>query len=76
LLFGAENKSPAELLREHNVQYLLLYSTVRWQSQLRPIADSCYTVIEKRTGHLTDQARTYSDPRWDEIDTVRLYQAK
>ncbi|MDP4199432.1 MAG: hypothetical protein Q8922_09890 [Bacteroidota bacterium] len=76
LLFGAENRSPAEILRDHNVRYLLLYSTVRWQSQLRPIADSFYTVIGERTGHLTDQARSYCDPRWDDIDTLRLYQSR
>jgi hypothetical protein len=76
LLFGAEKKSASEILREHDVDYLLLYSTIRYQSQVRPIADSLYTVIAERTGHFTDQARSYDDPHWNELDTVRLYKMK
>lgn len=76
LLFGSENKSPSHILKEHDVRYLLLYSTIRYQSQLRPVADSFYRVIAQRTGHLTDQARSYDDPQWEQVDTVRLYKMK
>ncbi len=39
LLFGSENKPLSDILREHHVDYLLLYSTVRWQSPFRKISD-------------------------------------
>lgn len=76
LLFGAEDKPVPDILREQGVHFLLLYSTVRWHSPFRGIADSLYTLVGERTGTLTDQARTYSDPAWNEIDTLRLYKAK
>ena len=76
LLFGSENKPLPKILREYHVDYLLLYSTVRWHSPFRHIADSLYTLSGERTGTLTDQARSYDDPMWNEIDTLRLYKAK
>jgi hypothetical protein len=76
LLFGGEQKAPSDILRDNNVNYLLLYSTVRYQSQLRAIADSFYAIVARRTGHLTDQARSYDDPNWGEFDTMRLYKRK
>ena len=76
LLFGAERKSASEILREHGVTYLLLYSTVRYQSQLRPIADSFYSIVAERTGHLTDQARSYDELDEKQLDTLRLYKMK
>jgi hypothetical protein len=76
LLFGAENKPLPEILREHGVRYLLLYSTSRWQSPFRPIADSLYVLIGEERGMLTDQARTYTEPEWQHLDTLRLYQAR
>jgi hypothetical protein len=78
MLFGAERKSPSEILREHDVKYLLLYSTVRYQSQLQPIADSFYTKIDERVGFFTDQARSYDDTHWGAMsyDTLRLYRMK
>ncbi|HET6401621.1 MAG TPA: hypothetical protein VFH95_09505 [Candidatus Kapabacteria bacterium] len=76
LLFGSENKPLPEILREYHVDYLLLYSTVRWHSPFRHIADSLYSLASERTGTLTDQARSYDDPAWNEIDTLRLYKAK
>jgi hypothetical protein len=75
LLFGDENKPLPEILKEHRVNYLLLYSTVRWQSPFRQIADSLYIFIGERTGTLTDQARSYEEPNWKDIDTLRLYKA-
>ncbi|HZK77052.1 MAG TPA: hypothetical protein VFD13_09105, partial [Candidatus Kapabacteria bacterium] len=75
LLFGSENKPLPEILREYHAQYLLLYSTVRWYSPFRSLADSLYTLVGERTGTLTDQARTYDHPAWNEIDTLRLYKA-
>jgi hypothetical protein len=76
LLFGEENKPLPDILCEKGVQYLLLYSTARWQSPFRPIADSLYTLVDQQTGALTDQARTYDAPAWNEIDTLRLYKSK
>ena len=76
LLFGGESLPLPDILREHHVNYLLLYSTVRWRSPFRQIADSLYTLVTERTGTLTDQARTYDDPDWNEIDTLRLYKAQ
>ncbi|MFI5201957.1 MAG: hypothetical protein ACHQNE_06190, partial [Candidatus Kapaibacterium sp.] len=76
LLFGSENKPLPEILREHQVNYLLLYSTIRWHSPFRQIADSLYVLAGERTGTLTDQARSYEAPAWNETDTLRLYKAK
>ncbi len=76
LLFGNENKPLSEILREYHVDYLLLYSTVRWHSPFLQIADSLYTLAGERTGTLTDQARTYDNPAWNERDTLRLYKTK
>jgi len=76
LLFGSENKPLPEILRKYRVDYLLLYSTVRWQSPFKHIADSLFTLVGERTGLLTDQARSYDNPAWNEIDTLRLYKAK
>lgn len=76
LLFGNENKPLPQILREYHVDYLLLYSTVRWHSPFRHIADSLYLLTDERTGTLTDQARSYDDPMWNEIDTLRLYKTK
>ncbi len=76
LLFGGENRPLAEILLEHQVNYLLLYSTTRWHSPFRAIADSLFTLVSTRTGTLTDQARTYDEPDWNEIDTLRLYKAQ
>ncbi len=75
-LFGGENKTLADILREHRVGYLLLYSTSRWQSPLRPIADSLYMLIGEERGVLTDQARGYDRPMFETLDTLRLYQAR
>ncbi len=76
LLFGEENRPLAEILNEKRVDYLLLYSTDRWHSPFRQIADSLYEFEGEQIGTLTDQARTYSEPRWNELDTLRLYKAK
>lgn len=76
LLFGDENLSLPSILRKHHVNYLLLYSTVRWHSPFRAIADSLYGLVGMQTGCLTDQARSYDDPHWNESDTLRLYKAK
>ena len=76
LLFGDENKQLPEILKEKGVQYLLLYSTVRWQSPFRSIADSLYTLVDERTGTLTDEARTYDEPDWNNLDTLRLYKTR
>ncbi len=73
LLFGDENKALPEILRGKNVNYLLLYSTSRWTSPFRRLADSLYTMIAFRVGRLTDQARSYDEPHWNEMDTLRLY---
>jgi len=76
LLFGEENKPLSDILRENGVNYLLLYSTYRWQSPFRQIADSLYGLVGERTGILTDQARTYDEPNLEKMDTLRLYRAK
>ena len=73
LLFGEENKPLADILREKRVNYLLLYSTVLWQSPFRQIADSLTTLVGVQVGTLTDQARTYDEPDWRNLDTLRLY---
>lgn len=73
LLFGGEEKPLAEILHEHHVQYLMLYSTWRWQSPVRPVADSLYTLIGEQRGMLTDQARGYDNPDNAHEDTLRLY---
>lgn len=76
LLFGSENRPLPDILHEYHVKYLLLYSTVRWHSPVRQIADSLYTFVGERTGTLTDQARSYDDPAWNDTDTLRLYRAR
>ena len=76
LLFGYENLPLDQILKEHHVNYLLLYSTVRWHSPFRHLADSLYVLQAERTGTLTDQARTYENPDWNEIDTLRLYKVQ
>ena len=76
LLFGEENKPLPDILLEKGVDYLLLYSTAKWQSPFRHIADSLYTLVGQQTGTLTDQARSYDKPMWNEIDTLRLYKAR
>ena len=76
LLFGEENKPLPNILREKGVDYLLLYSTVKWQSPFRPIADSLYTLVGQRIGILTDQARNYDELNANEKDTLRLYKAR
>jgi len=76
LLFGGEDKPLSEILREKGVDYILLYATPHWRSPFCPIADSLYTLVGGRTGTLTDLGRTYDEPAWNEIDTLRLYKAK
>jgi hypothetical protein len=76
LLFGDENKPTADILREHHVEYLLLYSGAHWRSPFRHIADSLYVLAGERVGNFTDLGRTYDDPRWNELDTLRLYKAE
>ncbi len=76
LLFGEANKPLPDILREEHAHYLLLYSNAHWRSPFRRIADSLYTFIGERVGTLTDLARTYDEPHWNEFDTLRLYQAK
>jgi hypothetical protein len=76
LLFGGEPRPVPEILRVHNVQYLLLYSTRQFQSPFRHIADSLYQLQDMQTGTLTDEARTYDRSTWRSPDTVRLYRAR
>jgi hypothetical protein len=76
LLFGGEPRPLAEILRLHNVQYLVLYSTTHFQSPFRSIADSLYEQIGIRTGMLTDESKAYDESLWRVPDTVRLYKAR
>jgi hypothetical protein len=76
LLFGGEPRPVAEILRAHNVQYLVLYSTKQFQSPFRPIADSLYQPVDMRVGDVTDEAKGYDAASWQVPDTVRLYRAK
>ncbi len=76
LLFCDEDKPLPDILREHHVEYLLLYSGAHWRSPFRQIADPLYAFMGERVGTFTDLGRTYNDPHWNEFDTLRLYKAK
>lgn len=76
LLFGGEPRPVPEILRVHNIQYLLLYSTRQFQSPFKVIADSLYQLESMQTGMLTDEARSYDPSTWTMPDTVRLYRAR
>jgi hypothetical protein len=76
LLFGDEDKPLPDILREHHVDYLLLYSGTHWRSPFRRIADSLYAFSGERVGTFTDLGRTYDVPHWNEFDTLRLYKEK